>query len=257
MPKIISVHSFRGGTGKSGLIASLAAVLATKGEDGSRVGAIDIDIQSPGVHVLFGWDGQQPTYALNHYLWGSCSIEETAYDVSSSLGEAAKRNSYLALIPSSMATQDIARILREGFDFILLHEGFQRLVASLNLDYLLIDTHPGVNEETLFALTVSDELIVLLRADSQDFQGTAVTIDLARQLEVPQIQLVFNQVLPNIDVSVLKREAEASYGAKVIAALPYQEEVAAFASSGLFFVKYPDHPYSREIVAIADQLSEV
>ena len=48
---IIAAHSFRGGTGKSSIIANTAACLACKGK---RVCIIDTDIQSPGVHVFFG-----------------------------------------------------------------------------------------------------------------------------------------------------------------------------------------------------------
>ena len=51
MSKIISVHSFRGGTGKSNTTANVTALLA---REGLRVGVIDTDIQSPGIHVLFG-----------------------------------------------------------------------------------------------------------------------------------------------------------------------------------------------------------
>ena len=54
MAKIISIHSFRGGTGKSNMTANLAALLAA---EGGRVGVIDTDIQSPGIHVLFGLNG--------------------------------------------------------------------------------------------------------------------------------------------------------------------------------------------------------
>ena len=49
MSKIISIHSFRGGTGKSNTTANLAGLLAAEGR---RVGVIDTDIQSPGIHVL-------------------------------------------------------------------------------------------------------------------------------------------------------------------------------------------------------------
>jgi MinD-like ATPase involved in chromosome partitioning or flagellar assembly len=40
VPKAISVHSFRGGTGKSNLTANLAANVALKGH---RVGIVDTD----------------------------------------------------------------------------------------------------------------------------------------------------------------------------------------------------------------------
>ena len=49
MAKIISIHSFRGGTGKSNTTANLSALMAM---EGLRVGVIDTDIQSPGIHVL-------------------------------------------------------------------------------------------------------------------------------------------------------------------------------------------------------------
>ena len=44
MSKIVSIHSFRGGTGKSNSTANLAATVA---EAGYRVGIVDTDIQSP------------------------------------------------------------------------------------------------------------------------------------------------------------------------------------------------------------------
>ena len=50
---IISTHSFRGGTGKSNTTANLAVLTACAGY---RVGVIDTDIQSPGIHVLFQLD---------------------------------------------------------------------------------------------------------------------------------------------------------------------------------------------------------
>ena len=136
MPKIVSIHSFRGGTGKSNTTANVAALLAA---DGKRVGVIDTDILSPGIHVLFGLSEDKIKYALNDYLWGRCKIEETAYKVEGA-GE-------IYLIPSSIKIGEITRILREGYDSGLLNQGFQDLIEKLNLDVLLIDTHPGV---TLF-----------------------------------------------------------------------------------------------------------
>ena len=53
MSRIISIHSFRGGTGKSNTTANVAALLAA---EGLRIGVVDTDIQSPGIHVLFGVD---------------------------------------------------------------------------------------------------------------------------------------------------------------------------------------------------------
>ena len=92
MGEIISVHSFRGGTGKSNLAANMAAILARQGK---RVGIVDTDIQSPGVHVLFGYDESRMTRSLNDYLWGQAQIEDIAYDVSE-VGRQDATRSYLS-----------------------------------------------------------------------------------------------------------------------------------------------------------------
>jgi len=67
-------------------------------------------------------------------------------------------------------------VLREGYDVGLLNDGFQSLIEELNLDVLRIDTHPGLNEETLLSIAISDTLLIILRPDQQDYQGTSVTV---------------------------------------------------------------------------------
>ncbi len=47
----MSVHPFRGETGKPNTTANLTAILAVKGK---QVGVIDTDIQSPGIYIPFG-----------------------------------------------------------------------------------------------------------------------------------------------------------------------------------------------------------
>jgi MinD-like ATPase involved in chromosome partitioning or flagellar assembly len=184
MSKIISVHSFRGGTGKSNSSANLTYLCALKG---LRVGVVDTDIQSPGIHVLFGLDEQDMGKSLNDYLWGKCNIEETAHDVTASLGPEVKGKVFL--VPSSIKAGEIARVLREGYDVGLLNDGFSALIEKLKLDLLVIDTHPGLNEETLLSIAMSDTLVLILRPDQQDYQGTSVTVEVARKLDVSLMQV--------------------------------------------------------------------
>jgi septum site-determining protein MinD len=166
MSKIISVHSFRGGTGKSNTTANLATLLAMQG---LRVGVVDTDIQSPGIHVLFNLDESEMVHSLNDYLWGKCGIKECAYDVTGRVG--AEIKGQINLIPSSIKASEIARILREGYDVGLLNDGFQSLIDGLKLDILAIDTHPGLNEETLLSIAISDVLVIIMRPDQQDYPG--------------------------------------------------------------------------------------
>jgi MinD-like ATPase involved in chromosome partitioning or flagellar assembly len=259
MAKIISIHSFRGGTGKSNITANLATIIARMGY---RVGIVDTDIQSPGIHVPFGLDESKVKYTLNDYLWGRCAIEAATYDVSSIFTTRQKQNWFnknqgkVYLIPSSIKTSEISRILREGYDARLLNDGFRNLIQRLKLDYLFIDTHPGINEETLLSAIISDVLVVILRPDKQDYQGTAVTIDVARKLDVQKILLVVNKALPSLNLESLKQQVQATYNVPVAGVLPVCDEMFHLASSDIFCLRYPEHPWTNVVNGIAKQLSE-
>src|SRR5690348_4490530 len=105
MSTIVSVHSYRGGTGKSNLVANLASCLV---QQGKRVAVVDTDIQSPGLHVLFGMNEQTSGLTLNDYLYGRCRIEQAAHDVT--LGLAAGQGGVLYLVPSSIKAGEITRV---------------------------------------------------------------------------------------------------------------------------------------------------
>ncbi|MCU0543010.1 MAG: MinD/ParA family protein [Oscillatoriaceae cyanobacterium Prado104] len=249
MSKIISVHSYRGGTGKSNTTANLASIIA---RDGNRVGIVDTDIQSPGIHVLFGFSENNMNRCLNDYLWGRCPISDAAYDVTSMLKLRGKGSLYL--IPSSIKAGEIARVLREGYDVGLLTDGFQELIDVLNLDYLFIDTHPGLNEETLLSITISDILLLILRPDQQDFQGTAVTVDVARKLEVPKILMTINKAPESLDFDDLKQQVENVYSIPVAGVLPHSDKMMLLASKGVFALNYPKDPLTEVVEGIAKQV---
>ena len=127
-------------------------------------------------------------------------------------------------------------------------------MKTLRLDYLFIDTHPGLNEETLLSIILSDILILLLRPDQQDFQGTAVTVEVARKLKLKRLMLVVNKVLPKLDFAGLRQQVEVTYAAPVAAVLPVSEEMMELGSASLFSVASPSHPYSKGVREIAAQL---
>src|SRR5215472_17505424 len=243
MSTIVSIHSYRGGTGKSNLIANLASSLV---QQGKRVAVVDTDIQSPGLHVLFGMDPQQMGLTLNDYLYGRCSIEQAAYDVSGKLGPHVPAGGALYLIPSSIKASEITRVLREGYEVNLLTDGFRKLMKAFRLDYLFLDTHPGLNEETLLSILLSDTLILMLRPDQQDFQGTAVTVEVARKLKLRKLLLVVNKALPKLDFESLRQQVQEAYHAPVAGILPVSEEMIELGSAGLFSLSTPSILSARE-----------
>lgn len=252
MSKIISIHSYRGGTGKSNTTANLATLIA---REGNQVGIIDTDLPSPGIHILFGLKDKQGDRMLNDFLWGKCKITDAAYDVTYVLEGQGTQKSKIYLIPSSVKVNDISRILREGFDPELLFEGYQQLIKKLKLDYLFIDTHPGLNEETLLSLTVSQLVLLILRPDRQDFQGTAVTVEVARRLKVSNLFLIVNKALPEYDFQQMRQQVQATYNTPVLGILPDSPDMLRLASQGIFAIKYSNHPISQVLQKIAKKIT--
>lgn len=249
MAKIISVHSFRGGTGKSNTTANLAAQFALAGH---TVGVVDTDIQSPGIHVLFGLHERTLRYALNDFLWGKCGITDAAYEITAVLGETPPGRLYV--IPSSINAGEITRVLREGYSVELLTDGFHRLLGELRLDLLLIDTHPGLNEETLLSMALSHILLILLRPDQQDYLGTGVTVEVARRLEVPRMLLAVNNTPEAFDALEVNARVQSAYGCEVVAVIPHSKDLMTLASGGIFSLHYPSHPLTAIYKRIAASL---
>ncbi len=218
------------------------------------MGVVDTDIQSPGIHILFGRRGAELSKTLNDYLWGRAAISEAAYDVTPQMETAPGiLLGCIFLIPSSARASEITKVLREGYDARDLVRGLRELIDQLKLDVLMIDTHPGINEETLLSIAISNTLAVVMRPDSQDYEGTGITVEVARQLEVPNLMLIVNKAPVALDRAALQAQVEETYGCPVAAVLPHSDELMALASDGLFVQRFPEHPITSLYLQIASR----
>ena len=251
MTKVVAIHSYRGGTGKTHFTANLATAMAMQGH---RVAVVDTDVPSPGIHNLFCLDADRVPKTLNHFLWGESAIDAAAYEVTAATGIVG--GGKIWLVPSSVKADDIARILQDGYDVKRLNDGFRSLSKTLGLDYLLIDTHPGLSRETFLSIAVAHMVMLVLRPDKQDYQGTAVTVDVARQLKVRDMLLVINKAHRRLDPATLKAKVEERYDVPVAGVFPLSEDVAQLASEGIFCVRHPAHPISLELGVVASRVLE-
>lgn len=101
--KILSIHSYRGGTGKSNIAANLAYLAARAGK---RVAVLDSDLQAPGVHLLFGFDTDRMPYTLSDFFFNRCGLEETAYNLKG-IAELETVDGSIFLLPSRMTVDAI------------------------------------------------------------------------------------------------------------------------------------------------------
>ncbi|MBW5483657.1 MinD/ParA family ATP-binding protein [Streptomyces bambusae] len=245
MASTIVVHSHRGGTGKSTVLANLALLLAAEGR---RVGVVDTDIQSPTLDLLFRLppgDG-----SLTDYLLGRCEIEA-----------AAQRAGVpgLYVVPGRTGIAGLREIMATGYDVGLLPEGFDRLVEHFALDVLLLDTHSGLGNETVAAMASADTLVIMARADRIDLCGMEETLSLAGRLACRRV-LVMSMAPEGTDRERVRRLAEEVYRAPLAGLLPYAPEMAALYGERIFAEARPDHPLIdefRTIISALDARDEV
>ncbi|MBI4878060.1 MAG: MinD/ParA family protein [Planctomycetes bacterium] len=249
MSHIISIHSYRGGTGKSNLTANLAWLAA---REGRRVALLDTDLASPGVHLVLGLQKERMTFTLSDFVFGRCDLEEAAYDMTAQTGIAG--GGALYLLPSSMNVEAITRVVAEGYDVGKLNEHFAVLGETLGLDLLFIDTHPGLNRETMLTTAVSDTLVIVVRPDRQDYHGTAVMVEVAARLRVPRLLLLANKVPRRLDAPAVAARLEQAFGHEVLGVLPLEEDMACLGSEGLFARLFPEHPLTAQLMQVAERL---
>jgi septum site-determining protein MinD len=247
--KTITIHSFKGGTGKTNIIASLSYTLASAGY---RVGVVDSDLAHPSLHIVFGLGGKQPHPTLTEFLLERCKALEIVHDISQMYNLKQK----LYLIPANLDEDSITRLVRGGFEVAHLFHGLREIGGAKNLDFLLIDTKPGLDEKTMLFLMMTNALLIVLRNDEVDIRGTETLLKIVDTFHVP-----LKYIIPNmIDSSVAPRisaELQNKFGdeVKVTAPLPYSTKLAIEHSphiDKLFACKYPEDPLVQAIFKLTD-----
>src|SRR5437660_10892950 len=125
MTKVIAVHSFKGGTGKTTLTANLAAVLARN----RRGGAMDLDLSGPGLHVLFGLKKGEVKATMTDIFLGDATPSDVIIDVTRRFP---KMQGGLFLCPASNTVEDMLGLLKSGLELSLFQDTLQKVGEQCN-----------------------------------------------------------------------------------------------------------------------------
>lgn len=249
MTKVIAVHSFKGGTGKTTLTANIACTLAVN----HRVGVMDLDLSGPGLHVIFGLKKGDVKATLTDIFLGDASPEEVIIDLSTRFG---LKKGGLIFCPASNKVEDMLRLLKSGLEVSVFQDTLQKVGESCNLDYIIVDTHPGVENDTVLAMGCCDALVLVSRVDQQDLFGTAVMVLLAETFEKPTY-LTLNMVPPGVkikDAVKVGKELALLFRSKFLSAFEFQMDVINNLSRSVFVMDNPNSPFAHKISEAAETL---
>lgn len=250
MTRSIAVHSFKGGTGKSTITANVAVALALKGR---RVGVMDMDLEGPGLHVIFNVDPSEVKHTLNDVLLEAARPEQAAVQLNEKLGLGSGE---VYFSPASTNISEMLKTLRTGFEIGSFLNAIHKLQDRFRLDYLLVDTHPGIENDTLLVMGVCDHLLIVSRMDQQDMFGTAVMVELARNLEKP-VHLVMNMIPAGVRESQASKFGQgmgSKFKVEVVGWLPFSEDIMGSLSKSVFILTLPKHPMTERFRQLAQSL---
>lgn len=248
--RIISVQSFKGGTGKSTITANLAVTLAHLGK---RVGVVDLDLEGPGLHVIFGVSNRDVTGTINDVLQRSIPVSQAVVDLTERVGV---KKGCLIFCPAGHTLEEILKILDTGFKLFTFKSVLDDLSKIYRLDYLLVDSHPGIEKDTLLSMALCDYLVLISRVDQQDMFGSGVMTEVAGQLRKPVV-VILNMVPSSVNEKESKKISDRLtelFGLHVLTALPFNSDVLESLSKGVFVLERPKDPLTHKFSEIAEKM---
>jgi MinD-like ATPase involved in chromosome partitioning or flagellar assembly len=253
MGKIIAVHSYKGGTGKTLLSVNLAATFAKQGK---KVCLFDLDFRAPSLFVVLKMDGVECW--VNDYLNNTCEINKVLIDISSRITGKGKLFVGLAN-PQTEAIRDMSAKDRKWEMHALGRLLYLRnaLLNDQAFDYLIFDTIPGLQYSSINAIVAADLVAVATTGDRSDVDGTRRMLRELYNLFEKKTGIVINKVLDYSSKS--KREelydrVKNTYQVPLLGIVPCYCDILRAEGNFIFAQDKPDHPFSMLLDEMAKKI---
>jgi septum site-determining protein MinD len=258
MGKIIAIHSYKGGTGKTLLAVNLSALYANQGKS---VCLLDLDFRAPSLQAVFKVHNNE--YWLNDYLNGVCEIKKTLRDFSQTH---VKRGKLLVGFanPSTEAIREMTAKDRKWEMKALgrLLSLKTSLLNDMQLDYVIFDTSPGLQYSSINAIVSADVALVVSGMDISDIKGTQRMIDELYDLFEKKTGLIMNKVFADILQSKthradLAKQLMNSYNLPLIEMIPCFCDILKTGGTTIFASENPQHPFIKTLDRVAAQIENL
>lgn len=239
----LAVHSNKGGVGKSSLACNLACGMAARG---MRVGLLDGDIHGPSAGLMLGETGR-PDPAGEGFVY---PLE-------------ARGIRFISM--ANLVTESTPLIWRGAMVHSVLSQFLNQVLWGV-LDVLVIDLPPGTGDAslTLAQAVPLSGLVVVTTPQELSVADTARGLNAFRQMRVPILGLVENmssfscshcgEESPLFGQSVADWFCE-ELDVPLLTRLPVDPSLPGACDEGSpLVVTKPDHPMSRRLMSLVDQL---
>lgn len=252
--KIIAVHSYKGGTGKTLLSVNLAATFV---KHGKKVCLLDLDFRAPSLSTVLKIEKAE--YWLNDYLNGTCEIDKVLIDLSGRIQN--KGQLFVGL--ANPATEAMREMSAKDRKWEMRALG--RLLALRNsllndkgFDYLIFDTSPGLQYSSINAVVSADLVIVATTLDRSDVDGTKRMLRELYDLFEKKTDIILNKVLHDVSSKSGKEEMQTKikdiYQVPLLGIIPCFCEVLKGEGNIIFAQERPEHPFAKILDEIADKI---
>jgi MinD-like ATPase involved in chromosome partitioning or flagellar assembly len=255
--RIIAIHSYKGGTGKTLLTVNLAATFARLGK---RVCVLDLDFRAPSLQSLFKLDGAD--YWLNDYLNGACEIGKVLIDYTPQCECSGEMLVGLAN-PATEALRDMSSKDRKWEMRALgrLLSLKNTLLNDMELDYLILDTSPGLQYSSINAIVSADVVLVVSTIDASDIEGTRRMTHELYDLFEKKAAVLMNKVpieflSTPVDRAGVYKRFESTHTLPVLKVIPCFCDVLRAGGTKVFARDEPDHPFTEHLIEIAGKIEK-
>ena len=231
----ITIAAGKGGTGKTTISANLGIALAQRGR---KVTILDADIAMANLELILGMEGKSHT--LQDVLSGECEVDEAIYE-----GPGGVR-----IVPAGISLTKLRKVDPEKLVDVL-----ERLVEET--DILIIDAPAGLGKEAYIALSMAENLILVVNPEISSLSDALKTKLVAEKCGTKVLGAVLNRVTGD-EFDLTAEHIGAVLDTPILAVVPEDAEVKKASAIGVPLVI--SSPTSKAAVAInrlaADLLGE-
>ena len=247
---LITLHSYKGGTGKTLLSVNLAVIFADKGK---KVCLLDLDLRAPSLSSAFK---NKNKCWVNDYLNKACKVDNIMTDCTPNYVKGGKLFVGLAN-PSTAAIRDMSSKDRKwGLEALgRLLSLKNSLLNEMGYDYVICDASPGLQYSSINAIVASDMVLVVTSVDRSDVDGTQRMIHDLYDLYKKKTGMIVNKV-PQAILSGKTHLKLDTQQLPIVGLVPCSCDVLRSGGEYLFAFEKTEHPLTQKLRNIAAEIEQ-